>query len=117
MKKIVLVVDNAIIAQEIKMNLENCGYLVPLISKTLKEILEIDFGIDLVIFDLDFISLEKIEEVKNPIIFLSSIDESQLSNYEISTLEVTYDFLYKPFTKKELLSKTHQILTPDKNNS
>lgn len=117
MKKIVIVVDNAIISQEIKMDLENNGYLVPLICKTIREILEINFQINLIILDLDFISLEKIEEVKNPIIFLSSIDESQINANEISTLEITYDFLYKPFNKNDLLGKTHQILSPNNKNS
>jgi DNA-binding response OmpR family regulator len=111
------VVDNAIISQEIKMDLENNGYLVPLICKTLREFLEFEFGLDLIIFDLDFISRDRIEEVTIPIIFLSSIGESELQFNEISTLEITYDFLYKPFTREDLLNKTEQILKPNINNS
>jgi two-component SAPR family response regulator len=99
------------------MDLENNGYLVPLICKTLREFLELNFGLDLIIFDLDFISQDRIEEVTIPLIFLSSIGESELQFNEISTLEITYDFLYKPFTKEDLLNKTKQILTPNINNS
>jgi DNA-binding response OmpR family regulator len=116
-KKIVVVVDNAIIAMEIKKDLERDGYLVPLICRTLKEVLNAEFQMDLVIFDLDFISKEKIREVNVPVIFLSSLDESEFQSNEISTLEITYDFLYKPFTKEELLHKTTQILSPTNKNS
>jgi len=54
---IVLVVDNVIIAMVIKKNLESNGYLVPFITNTLKEMLEADYEMDLVIIDMDFIYL------------------------------------------------------------
>lgn len=117
MKEIVLVVDNAIIALEIKKNLESEGYLVPLITSTLKELLEISYQIDLVIIDMDFISLSGIGEVEAPIIFLTSQSEARISQDEISTLQVTYDFLYKPFTEEEVLEKTSQILQEESENS
>lgn len=109
-KEIVLVVDNAIIAMGIKGDLENKGYLVPLIANTLEEVLKESYEMDLMIMDIDFISTERIVEVEAPIIFLSSVHES-LFPPEISTLQVTYDFLYKPFTKEELLHKTGKILS------
>lgn len=112
MKEIVLVMDNAIIALGIKGDLENKGYLIPLIANTLEEVLKESYEMDLMIIDLDFISTGRIMEVKAPIIFLSSLDESEISLAEISTLQVTYDFLYKPFTKEELLHKTSKILSP-----
>jgi len=115
-KNIVLVVDNVIIAMVIKKNLESNGYLVPFITNTLKEMLEADYEMDLVIIDMDFISLDQIEEVRIPIIFLTSQSECEIGQDEISTLQVTYDFLYKPFTDDELLDKTRQILTPETNN-
>jgi DNA-binding response OmpR family regulator len=115
-KNIVLVVDNVIIAMVIKKNLESNGYLVPFITNTLKEMLEADYEMDLVIIDMDFISLDQIEEVQIPIIFLTSQSECEIGQDEISTLQVTYDFLYKPFTDDELLDKTRQILTPETNN-
>ncbi len=90
MKKIVLVVDNVIIAMVIKKNLESNGYLVPFITNTFKEMLDADYEMDLVIIDMDFISLDQIEEVQIPIIFLTSqsecetiscINPSQKKNY------------------------------------
>lgn len=111
MKKIVIVVDNTIIALEIKKDLESEGYLVPLICRTLKEVLNMADGMDLIIFDLDFISTKKIREVNVPVIFLSSLEMDELQSNEISSLEITFDFLYKPFTKEELLQKTSQILS------
>ena len=116
MKKIVLVVDNVIIAMVIKKNLESNGYLVPFITNTFKEMLDADYEMDLVIIDMDFISLDQIEEVQIPIIFLTSQSECEIGQDEISTLQVNYDFLYKPFTDDELLDKTRQILTPETNN-
>lgn len=113
MKKVVLVVDNAIIALEIGKNLENEGYLVPLVANTLKEVFKEACDMDLMIMDVDFIPTPRIGEVKSPILFLSSVRESEISKREISTLEVTYDFLYKPFTREQLLDKTRQILEED----
>lgn len=109
MKKIILILDNAIIGLEIKKSLETHGYLVPFIKSTLTDILNESYQMDLVILDLDFIPINQIEELKKPVIFLSSEDESKISN-QLSGLEITYDFLYKPFTGKELLIKTHEIL-------
>jgi len=60
---------------------------------------------DLVIIDMDFISMDQIEEVQIPIIFLTSQSECEIGQDEISTLQVTYDFLCKPFTEEELLEK------------
>ncbi len=117
MKKIVLVVNNGIIALEIKKHLENRGYLVPLISYTLKKAVKEAYDMDLIIFDIDFISTEHLSEVKVPIIFLSSIDESEISTNNISSLQVTYDFLYKPFNKEELINKTRRMLSPKNKNS
>jgi len=114
---IVLVVDNVIIAMVIKKNLESNGYLVPFITNTLKEMLEADYEMDLVIIDMDFISLDQIEEVQIPIIFLTSQSECEIGQDEISTLQVTYDFLYKPITEEELLEKTNHILQVKTNNS
>lgn len=109
MKRIVLVVDNAIIAMETKSNLENEGYLVPLVAYTLGKALDEAGDMDLMIMDKDFIPTERMEEVKVPIIFLSSMSESEIS-LEISNLQVPCEFLYKPFTPEELLHKTRQIL-------
>ena len=109
MKKIVLVLDNAIIGLEIKKSLENQGYLVPFIKSTLSDILKDSYQMDLVILDLDFIPINQIEELKEPVIFLSSEDESKISD-KLSGLKITYDFLYKPFTGNELLIKTEEIL-------
>ncbi|HEY0195976.1 MAG TPA: hypothetical protein VGC02_00235 [Methanobacterium sp.] len=109
MEKIVLMVDNAIIALEIKNNLESSGYLVPFIASTLKEFLKVDCEMDLVIIDMDFIPINRISEVEVPIIFLTSQSESEIQN-KISTLQVTYECLFKPFTEEELLQKTRQIL-------
>ena len=116
MKKIVLVMDSAIIAMEIKKNLENEGYLVPFIKNTLIEVLKKDYDMDLMILDMDFVPIRQIREIKSPIIFLSSKKEPETS-YNISGLEVTYDFLYKPFTEDELIIKTNQILEHDNKNS
>lgn len=117
MKKIVLVMDSAIIAMEIRKNLENEGYLVPFIKNTLMSVLDEAYDMDLMILDMDFVSLDRIVQVKSPIIFLSSKKESEISSGEISGLSVTYDFLYKPFTEKELLIKTSQILSNEDENS
>lgn len=110
MKKIVLVVDNGVIALEIKKSLENRGYLVPFITSTLKEFLKTTCEMDLVIIDMDFIKMNRIDEVKVPIIFLTSQSEWEVSESEISTLKVTYEYLFKPFSEDELLAKTRQIL-------
>jgi len=67
--------------------------------------LETDYEMDLVIIDMDFISMDQIEEVQIPIIFLTSQSECEIGQDEISTLQVTYDFLCKPFTEEELLEK------------
>ncbi len=117
MREIVLVVDNAIIALEIKKDLESKGYLVPFITSTLKEMLELQYEMDLVIIDMDFISMSRIGEVEAPIIFLTSQSEAEISHHEISTLPVAYDFLFKPFTEEELLDKTSQILSVEIKNS
>lgn len=116
MVEIVLVVDNAIIALEIKKNLESEGYLVPFITSTLKELLKAVYEMDLVIIDMDFIPINRISEVKAPIIFLTSQSELEIQN-EISTLQVTYEYLFKPFTEEELLQKTRQILQLKSKNS
>lgn len=117
MKEIALVVDNVIIAMVIKRNLEINGYLVPLITNTLKEALEGDYDMDLLIIDGDFIPMDRIDEVQVPIIFLTSQSEREISHGEISTLQVTCDFLYKPFTDDEVLHKTSKILTVESKNS
>lgn len=117
MKKIVLVMDSAIIAMEIKRNLESVGYLVPFIKNTLIDLLDEVYDMDLMILDMDFVPLDNIGEVKSPIIFLSSKRESEISYGDVSGVEVTYDFLYKPFTEEELLFKTGQILTSADENS
>ena len=106
MRKIVLVMDNVIIAMMIRNNLVNNGYLVPFITNTLKEALDTDY-------DMDFISMDRLDEVRVPIIFLTSQSEWEISQEETSTLEVTYDFLCKPFTEEELLYKTRKILPPN----
>jgi DNA-binding response OmpR family regulator len=116
-KKIVLVVDSAIIALEISRTLKNKGYLVSLITNTLKKVLKEAYDLDLVIIDIDFIPTDQIDEVKAPIMFLTSQHESDININEISSLQVTYDFLYKPFTEEELLHKTRQILLANPKNS
>ncbi|HOI71045.1 MAG TPA: response regulator [Methanobacterium sp.] len=113
MRKIVLVMDNVIIAMMIRNNLVNNGYLVPFITNTLKEALDTDYEMELIIFDMDFISMDRLDEVRVPIIFLTSQSEWEISQEETSTLEVTYDFLCKPFTEEELLYKTRKILPPN----
>ncbi len=100
----------------IKRNLESNGYLVPFITNTLNEVLDGDYDMDLVIIDLDFIPMVRIEEVQVPIIFLTSQSEWEISQGEISNLHVTYDFLCKPFTDDEVLHKTMQMLPLESKN-
>ena len=109
--------DSAIIAMEIKKNLESKGYLVPFIKNTLIEVLNEAYEMDLMILDMDFVPIAEIGVVDSPIIFLTSKKESEISFGELSGLEVTYDFLYKPFTDEELISKTGQILKMFDENS
>lgn len=116
--KIVLVVEDAIIAMEMKRNLEENGYLILFITNTLKKVLDDDYDIDLLIVDLDFVPLERLGEIKDPIIFLTSQEERAVSDDTcISTLHVTYDFLYKPFNEEQLLHKTGLILESKVKNS
>ena len=109
--------DSAIIAMEIKKNLESEGYLVPFIKNTLIEMLNEAYDMDLMILDMDFVPIAEIGSVNSPIIFLSSKRESEISRGELSGVEVTYDFLYKPFSEEELLLKTGQILSNVDENS
>lgn len=116
--KIVLLVEDAIIAMEMKRNLEENGYLILFITNTLKKVLDDDYDTDLLIVDLDFVPLERLSEIKDPIIFLTSQDERAVSDDTgISTLHVTYDFLYKPFSEEQLLHKTGLILESKTKNS
>lgn len=112
-KKIVIVVEDAIIALEIKRNLEDKGYLILFITNTLKKVLDSDYNMDLLIVDLDYIPIHRIGEIKDPIIFLTSQDKNST---DISTLQVTYEFLFKPFNGEQLLYKTGQILKNSKNS-
>ncbi len=113
MRKIVLVMDNVIIAMMIRNNLVNNGYLVPFITNTLKEALDTDYEMELIIFDMDFISMDRLDEVRVPIIFLTSQSEWEISQEEHPPWRLPMISYYKPFTEEELLYKTRKILPPN----
>lgn len=110
MRKVALVVGEAIVALEIRRVLESEGYMVTFITSTIEDLLDVSTGVDLVIVDLDFVPLEGVCGVEVPLIFLTSECESQVEKLEIPALQVPYRFLYKPFTRYDVLDRTTQIL-------
>lgn len=105
-EKMVIMLDNAILATE------NKGNLIHLIKDTLKEVWNDAY---LLIIDIDFISIKQISEIKAPIMFLTSQYETEPN--QISTLQVTYDFLYQPVNKEQFEQEDGLFLSPYNNNS
>lgn len=108
--KILLIEDEAIIAKDIKMNLEQKDYaevsvaLNPPIAREIYESEEIDLIISDINLNADIDGVELVQELnlikKVPVVYLSAYaDEKTIQNAERST---PYAYLLKPFNASQL---------------
>ena len=66
---------------------------------------------ELIIFDMDSYPWTGWMKLEFPLSSLTSQSEWEISQEETSTLEVTYDFLCKPFTQKKNFSTNQENTT------
>ncbi|MGB9978248.1 diguanylate cyclase domain-containing protein [Methanobacterium sp.] len=110
MKKILVVEDEAIVAQDIKSKLEDLNYIVPKIvyngKDAIKSVSKLD--IDLILMDImlqgDMDGIEAAEEIKKyfdiPIIYISA--HSDKNTLKRAKLTEPFGYLIKPFDENEL---------------
>lgn len=109
-KKIVIVEDEAIVAQDLKKRLENMGFSVPVIASTFDEALDavIRYKPDLIFLDImlygkkDGIEIAKVikEKFDLSIIFLSAFSDKK--TVDKAKVAEPAAYLLKPFKEREL---------------
>lgn len=110
--KILVVEDNAIIAEDLRCRLENLGYIVPFIVATGSEAIDKmkENSIDLVLMDIvlqgDMDGIESAGQIRTkygiPVIYLTAYaDEATLKRAKITE---PYGYLVKPASDTEMLS-------------
>ncbi len=117
-KKVLVVEDEAIIAQDTKLKLESNGYQVVDIVYTGEDALESIKSVkpDIVLMDVlldgkldGFETADAIQEQgPTPVLFISAHSEKELMNKAITN--PLYKYLVKPLTLEDLMNSIEQLL-------
>ena len=109
-KKIMIVEDERIIAEDLKMMLENFGYDIVCVSSTGNQAIEsvMQYDIDLVTMDINLgEGMSGLEAAKKlfkehdiPIVFISAYASNKI--FEDAKISCPYGYIIKPFIEKEL---------------
>ena len=111
-KRILVVEDEAIVAMDIQVNLENLGYIVPVMVSSGEEALKKaeEFRPDLVLMDImlkgDMDGIDAADRIRSdldiPVVYLTAYaDDDTLSRAKITE---PFGYIVKPFTERELHS-------------